>query len=248
MRKSFILLVSVLLLTACAVQNNTTTGSSVSTTSSSVLPSGKMDQSRIAAPQVGLSDEEWNHSRGTVSDGKDTNSEQAPTRILSEDADSLIVYFSRSGSTELLASKIQALSGADVIELVVKETYSSDYGETVQRANQERNVENTPELDVEMPDLSHYQTIYIGYPIWGMTMAEPVATFIETYAKELDGKTIIPFSTTGGYGLGLSIDYIKTVLAKNQVTARIEPAFAVEGNKVDKADLDLMTWYDNLNK
>lgn len=52
-----------------------------------------MDQSQIAAPQVGLSDEEWNNSRGTVSDGKDTNSEQEPTRILSEDADSLIVYF-----------------------------------------------------------------------------------------------------------------------------------------------------------
>ncbi|MGT2925666.1 flavodoxin family protein [Streptococcus cuniculipharyngis] len=245
MRKSFILLVSVLVLAACAVQNNKTTSSSLSTSSSSVLPSGKMDQSRIAAPQVGLSDEEWNNSRGTVSDGEDTNSEQEPTRILSEDADSLIVYFSRSGSTEF---KIQALSGADVIELVAKETYSSDYGETVQRANQERNLENTPELDVEMPDLSQYQSIYIGYPIWGMTMAEPVATFIEIYAKELDGKTIIPFSTNGGYGLGSSIDYIETVLAENQVTARIEPAFAVEGNKVDQADSDLMTWYDNLNK
>lgn len=135
MRKSFILLVSVLVLAACSVQNNNTTSSSLSTSSSSVLPSGKMDQSQITAPQVGLSDEEWNHSRGTVSDGKDTNSKQAPTLILSEDADSLIVYFSRSGSTELLASKIQALSGADVIELVAKETYSSDYGETVQRAN-----------------------------------------------------------------------------------------------------------------
>lgn len=246
MRKRFILLVSVLVLAACSVQNESQINSSSS--SSSVLPSGKMDQSQIVAPQVGLSDEEWNHSRGTVSDGKDTNSKQAPTRILSEDADSLIVYFSRSGSTELLASKIQALSGADVIELVAKETYSSDYGRTVQRANQERNVENTPELDVEMPNLSHYKTIYIGYPIWGMTMAEPVATFIETHAKEFDGKTIIPFSTNGGYGLGSSIDYIETVLAENQVTARIEPAFAVEGNKVDQADSDLMTWYDNLNK
>lgn len=246
MRKSFILLVSVFALAACSVQNESQTNSSLS--SSSVLPSGKMDQSQIVAPQVGLSDEEWNNSRGTVSDGKDTNSEQDPTRILSEDADSLIIYFSRSGSTELLASKIQALSGADVIELVAKETYSSDYGETVQRANQERNVENTPELDVEMPDLSQYQSIYIGYPIWGMTMAEPVATFIETYAKELDGKTIIPFSTNGGYGLGSSIDYIETVLAENQVTARIESAFAVEGNKVNQADSDLMTWYDNLNK
>lgn len=246
MRKRFILLVSVLVLAACYVQNESQINSSSS--SSSVLPSGKMDQSQIVAPQVGLSDEEWNNSRGTVSDGKDTNSEQEPTRILSEDADSLIAYFSRSGSTELLASKIQALSGADVIELVAKETYSFNYGETVQRATQERNVKNTPELDVEMPDLSQYQSIYIGYPIWGMTMAEPVATFIEIYAKELDGKTIIPFSTNGGYGLGSSIDYIETVLAENQVTARIEPAFAVEGNKVDQADSDLMTWYDNLNK
>ncbi|MDQ0223620.1 flavodoxin family protein [Streptococcus moroccensis] len=247
MRKSFILLASVLVLAACSVQNESQTNSS-SSSSASILPSGKMDQSQIVAPQVGLSDEEWNNSRGTVSDGEDTNSEQEPTRILSEDVDSLIVYFSRSGSTELLASKIQALSGADVVELVAKETYSSDYGETVQRANQERNVENTPELDVEMPNLSQYQSIYIGYPIWGMTMAEPVATFIETYAKELDGKTIIPFSTNGGYGLGSSIDYIETVLAENQVTARIEPAFAVEGNKVDQADSDLMTWYNNLNK
>ena len=246
MRKSFILLVSVFVLAACSVQNESQTNSSSS--SSSVLPSGKMDPSQIVAPQVGLSDEEWNNSRGTVSDGKDTNSEQEPTRILSEDADSLIVYFSRSGSTELLASKIQALSGADVIELVAKETYSSNYGETVQRATQERNVKNTHELDVEMPDLSQYQSIYIGYPIWGMTMAEPVATFIETYAKELDRKTIIPFSTNGGYGLGSSISYIETVLAENQVTARIEPAFAVEGNKVDQADSDLMMWYDNLNK
>lgn len=77
MRKSFILLVSVFVLAACSVQNESQTNSSSS--SSSVLPSGKMNQSQIVAPQVGLSDEEWNNSRGTVSDGKDTNSEQEPT-------------------------------------------------------------------------------------------------------------------------------------------------------------------------
>ena len=53
MRKSFILLVSVLVLAACSVQNNNTTSSSLSTSSSSVLPSGKMDQSQIEEPQVG---------------------------------------------------------------------------------------------------------------------------------------------------------------------------------------------------
>lgn len=117
-----------------------------------------------------------------------------------------MIYFSRSSSTELLASKVQAVSNADVLELTVSEPYSSDYGETVERANEEREVDNTPVLNVDVPDLSQYQTIYLGYPIWGMTLAEPMASFLEEYGDELAGKTIAPFSTNGEYGLGSSVE------------------------------------------
>ncbi|MGT2637834.1 flavodoxin family protein [Streptococcus ratti] len=251
MRKNLSLLFLILMLTACSIQTtNTSDNQQTANTASkdSSLPSGKMDPSQIVAPQIGLSDEEWNNSRGTVSDGQDTNSKQKPTRILTSDAQSIIIYFSRSGSTELLASKVQALSGADVLELAVDKTYSSDYGETVERANSERGVENRPKLKVDIPDLSQYQTIYLGYPIWGMTLAEPMASFVETYAKKLDGKTIIPFSTNGGYGLGDSVDYIEEVLNENDSRADLKTAFAVEGNKVDQADKDLKAWYQKVAK
>ncbi|HEM3488808.1 TPA: flavodoxin [Streptococcus suis] len=249
MKKSFFLLFSLVALAACSNQDTSQSTSRTASSSNSVTSSisnGKMDASQIAAPQIGLSDEEWNNSRGTVSDGQDTNSEQAPTRILSSDAKSIIIYFSRSGSTELLASKIQSLSGSDVIELVVDDTYSADYGETVERANTERGLKNSPKLNVEIPDLSQYQTVYLGYPIWGMTLAEPMATFVETYAKDLNGKTIVPFTTNGGYGLGNSVDYIESILADSESGVEIKTAFAVEGNKVDQADDDLITWYQNL--
>lgn len=70
---------ALLLLAACSPSGNQNARSASSSQTSQ--PSGAMDASRIQAPQVGLSDSEWNQSRGTVSDGKDTNSENAPTRI-----------------------------------------------------------------------------------------------------------------------------------------------------------------------
>lgn len=237
---------ALLALAACSSAENQT--SSSSSRSASSQPLGAMDASRISAPQVGLSDSEWNQSRGTVSDGKDTNSENAPTRILTEDAKSLIVYFSRSGSTELLASKVQARTGADVIELVVADNYSSDYGETVQRANGERQHEDDPALNVDIPDLSQYDTIYLGYPIWGMTLAEPMASFVEEYSDQLAGKTLVPFSTNGSYGVGSSVDRIQRILSERNVSAAITEPYTIQGNQVDQADSSLDRWLGEIGR
>lgn len=251
MKKSLLLLVPLFMLAGCSnISSNNLSGEqtiSSSSIESTIFP-GKMDPGQIIAPQIGLSDKEWNNSRGTISDGQDTNSKQAPTRILTPDAQSIIIYFSRSGSTELLASKIQALSDSDVLELVVEDTYSSDYGETVKRANSERGVENSPKLNMNIPDLSQYHTVYLGYPIWGMTLAEPMATFVEDYSKNLNGKTVVPFSTNGGYGLGNSVSYIESTLNKNGSHVEMKKAFAVAGNKVNQADDELIDWYQNLDK
>lgn len=238
---------ALLTLAACASSGNQSASNSSSSSQTS-QPSGAMDASRIQAPQVGLSDSEWNQSRGTVSDGKDTNSENAPTRILTADAKSLIVYFSRSGSTELLASKVQARTGADVIELVPAENYSSDYGQTVQRANGERQREDAPALNVEIPDLSQYDTIYLGYPIWGMTLAEPMASFVEQYGDQLAGKTLVPFSTNGSYGVGSSVDRIQNILSERGVTATITHPYTIQGNQVDQADSSLDEWLQRIQQ
>lgn len=212
------------------------------TNQTSRLSKGSMDSSKIKAPQVGLSDRKWNQSLGARSDGKDTNSKNAPTRILTKNAKSLIVYFSRSGSTELLASKVQARTGADVIELVPAENYSSDYRETVERANGEREREDDPALKVSIPDLSQYDTIYLGYPIWGMTLAEPMASFIEEYSSQLAGKTVVPFSTNGSYGVGSSVERIERILRERGVKATVTEPYTIQGNKVDQADASLTSW------
>lgn len=237
------LLFSTLTITACHQGNQS---SNTSDSGSTQISGGKMDTSQINAPQVGLSDDDWNNSLGTVSDGQDTNSENPAMRILTDDTDSIVIYFSRSGSTELLASKVQAISNADVLELTVLEPYSSNYGETVERANEEREVDNAPVLNVDVPDLSQYQTVYLGYPIWGMTLAEPMASFLEEYGDELAGKTIAPFSTNGGYGLGSSVDRIASILSEQGVDANITDAYEIEGNKVDQADASLLDWFEEI--
>ncbi|MGX7112212.1 flavodoxin family protein [Gemella cuniculi] len=234
-----------LLLTGCVSTNNEK-NSDTSKNSSEKIPQGKMNVNDIKASQVGLSDEKWNQSRGTDSDGKDTNSTNEPTRILTKDAKSLIVYFSRSGSTELLASKVQSLSNADVLEIVVSDTYSSDYYQTVQRANGEREQSGVPLLNTSVPDLKQYDTIYLGYPIWAMTLAEPMTSFLEQYGEELSGKIIVPFSTNGSYGIGSSVNKIEAILKDKATDFKIAEPYTIEGNKVDKADESLITWFNKI--
>lgn len=75
---------------------------------------GRIDGNPIYAPQLTKSNSEWRNGYGAKSDGQDTNSENQPTRKLTKNAKSLIIYFSRSGSTELLASKIAKETNADI--------------------------------------------------------------------------------------------------------------------------------------
>lgn len=201
-----------------------------------------MDPGIIKAPQVGLSDREWNNSRGTISDGHDTNADSGPTRIMSNPTTALVVYFSRSGSTELLAAKVQNLTGADAYEITVKNPYSSDYGATVGRANQERDSDTPPEILTDFPDFSKYLTVYLGYSTWGMTLSEPVKAFLRAAGSQLDGKTIAPFNTNGGYGLGDTVNLIEDTLRKQGATVSLTQPFAIEGNRVNDADTDLPAW------
>lgn len=135
-----------------------------------------------------------------------------------------------------------------MLELVAQNHYSSDYGETVQRANVERQETHSPELAVEVPDLTQYKTIYLGYPIWGMTLAEPMASFIEQYAPQLADKKIVPFSTNGSYGIGSSVTRIARILEENNVAASITESYTVQGNRVSQADATLEVWLNTINQ
>ncbi|WP_407893154.1 flavodoxin family protein [Lacticaseibacillus sp. N501-2] len=206
-----------------------------------------MNQSfnEAVVPQLAKSDPEWGHGRGTRSDGKDTNSSVAPTRKFTPSAKQLIIYFSRSGSTELLAQKIAQATGADILEIVVKEPYAGDYFKTLARANQERESQSWPELNMEMPDLTQYTTVYLGYPIWAMTLAHPMTAFLTAYGSRLADKTIAPFMSQGGYGAGESIDQIRHMVGGQ--TTHFTTPLIVAGNRVDRADRQITKWLQNIS-
>jgi len=210
--------------------------------------SGKINGQSITATQLGRSNSEWRNGYGMPSDGKDTNSKNAPTRKLTKNAKSIIIYFSRSGSTELLASKIAANTNSDILEIVVKDNYSGNYQKTLSRANSERENEDYPELNMQVPDLSQYQTVYLGYPIWAMTLSHPMTSFLTTYGGQLSNKEIAPFMTEGGYGQGDSVDRIREILRQQgSQNNTFTKALVVDGNKVDKADKNVNDWTSRVN-
>lgn len=152
--------------------------------------------------------EDTEYGRGAQSDGKDTNAQEEPTRIISDGANSIIIYFSRSGNTQNLARMIYNEIGGDILELTLTDPYPLDYSEAVERANEERDNQEYPEIYSDVPDLSQYDTVYLGYQTWAMTLSNPMISFLMDHGSDLSGKTIYPFSTNAGYGEGDTIERI----------------------------------------
>jgi len=142
---------------------------------------------------------------------------------------SLVLYYSKSGTTKQVADQIVALTGADVATFDVKDAYPEDYDATIQRCLKEREEGIVPELDSLAVDLSEYDTIYLGYPIWFGTYAPPVAALLNV--ADFTGKTIIPFTTFGSGGRNTSLADLKAKLPDSVVY----DAFGIRQARIDKA-------------
>ncbi len=125
----------------------------------------------------------------------------------------LVAYFSATGTTKKVAEKIAELTSADIYEIVPKDPYSSadlDWHDNNSRTSIEMNDENArPEIGSSDIDLTKYNTIYLGYPIWWGDAPRIMATFVEKY--NFDGKKVIPFCTSGGSGIGRSGSNLSTL-------------------------------------
>lgn len=144
----------------------------------------------------------------------------------------LVVYFSCTGNTKAAAEKLAELSGADIYEIVPSEPYTSDdlnYNNNNCRANLEMNDENSrPAIGSDAVDLSEYDTIMIGYPIWWGTMPRIINTFLDTY--DFSGKIILPFCTSGGSGVSRSVSDIKKAEPDADVRDGIKASGASDKN------------------
>ena len=138
----------------------------------------------------------------------------------------LVVYFSRAGenynvgeveigNTALMASYIAEETGADTFEIVPVKSYSSVYKTATDEAKREQNEKARPEIKNVLNNLSQYDTVFLGYPIWWGDMPMIVYTFLESY--DLSGKTVIPFNTHEGSGSSGTYNTLKTMLKDSNV-------------------------------
>jgi len=163
---------------------------------------------------------------------------------------SLIAYFSRKGNnyvggsivnlpignTEVIANKIRELTGSDMFRIETVKTYPEDYTETTNVAREEQRQNGRPELTDRVDNMDSYDVIYLGYPNWYGTMPMAVFTFLESY--DFYGKTIVPYCTHEGSGMGSSERDIKKLCP----SAKVLPGLAIGGGSVGRADKDLSNW------
>jgi flavodoxin len=187
---------------------------------------------------------ETEYGRGARSDGEDTNAEEEPARRISDNAESIIIYFSRSGNTQNLARMIYNEVGGDMLELTVSEPYPADYSQAVERANEERDNQEYPEISTELPDLSQYDTIFLGYQTWAMTLSNPMISFLRVHGSELSEKTIYPFSTNAGYGEGDSVERIVELAPE----ATVGRSFNIQDEDLLDNQEQVTAWLNEINQ
>ncbi len=170
-----------------------------------------------AAMESGVGPENGAVSESSAAAENDTVAENSLAAETSElpageaSADTLIIYFSCTGNTKAAAEEIQRQTGADMFEIVPEIPYTAEdlnYNDDDSRANQEQSDDSArPAISGSIDNFDSYEIVFVGYPIWWGTLPKIVNTLLDTY--DFSGKTVIPFCTSGGSGIGTSVSAIR---------------------------------------
>ncbi len=154
----------------------------------------------------------------------------------------LIAYFSWSENTRSIAKQIHQFVGGDIFEIQRAENYPVSYNALLDLAKKEIRSGEKPELKNKLLTIDDYNHIFIGFPNWWNTFPAPVLTFLSAY--DFSGKTIIPFCTHGGGGIGKSVSNI----AKQCPEAEILETISINGNSVNNQNATVENWLNKVLK
>lgn len=136
---------------------------------------------------------------------------QQPKNTLQE---TLIVYLSRTNNTKVVAEIIHEKVGGDLVLLELENPYPEDYAAIVNQVAKENENGFLPSLKTKI-DISKYDTIFLGFPTWGMQLPPPMKSFLNR--NDLSGKTIVPFNTNAGYGIGSSFETVGELCPNSEI-------------------------------
>ena len=173
-------------------------------------------------------------------------------------SDILVIYFSRTGeqygvgviekgNTSIVADMIAEQTGADLFKILpVDDHYPMTYNELTDVAKREQNENARPAYAGEIPDLSRYDTVFIGAPVWWGDWPMICYTFFETNADALSGKTLIPFSTHAGSGLSGFDRKLSSALPNSTVGEGLAIAGTDAQNNPDGVREKVNSWLSDL--
>lgn len=156
-------------------------------------------------------------------------------------ATSLVAYFSASGTTARVAETLARAASADLFEIAPADPYTAadlDWTDRSSRSTKEMNDgTNRPAMAAGAPSLDGYDTIFVGFPIWWYVEPRIIDTFLES--ADFAGKTIVPFATSGGSGLGKAPERMASLTPG----ATVLPGKLLNGGP---SETTLRTWIENL--
>ena len=163
----------------------------------------------------------------------------------------IVIFFSHAGdnysvgnievgNTKIVADYISELTGADQYEIVIHKYDGMAYMPLIDLAKKEAEAGELPPYEGKAPDLSQYDTVFIGGPVWWGTYPQVMFTLFRD--MNLDGKTVIPFTTHEGSGLANCASDVKKAFPKANVTK----GFDIYGHEVRSGKAKVEKWIKSL--
>lgn len=167
--------------------------------------------------------------------------------------ETLIVYLSRTQNTQAVAKIIQTATGGDLVALELQTPYPEDYEAIVAQVARENETGYLPPLKTTIKNLQNYQRVFVGFPTWGMQMPPPVKSFL--HHNNLQNKTVIPFNTNAGFGVGSGFDDVKKYCQDCDVRQGFSTkggyekrgiTLAIKAERKQEVQKEVLRWLENL--
>ena len=165
----------------------------------------------------------------------------------------LIVYLSRTNNTKAIAEIIQKNVGGKLVALELQKPYPENYRAIVQQVVDENASGYLPPLKTKIDSIQKYDALFIGFPTWDMQIPPPMKSFLHQY--NLSGKTVIPFNTNAGYGVGSAFQTVKELCPDSKVLKgfsikggieREGVLFVMKGEKAKEAEKEVRKWLQQI--
>lgn len=181
------------------------------------------------------------------------NDADAKMDTLSGNSKILIVYLSRTNNTKAIAEMIHQQVGGTLVALELEKPYPENYKATVKQVVEENERAYLPPLKTKIDNIQNFDVVFVGFPTWDMKLPPPMKSFLTQY--DLSGKTVIPFNTNAGYGVGSSFETIKELCKNSNVlegftmkggVERDGVYFVIKDEKAKEAETKVKQWLQNI--